>query len=923
MSPVSQRRNRSLLLLILWAVLIVLSLKDMRIAYYPESISGYIAIRLSLEGAWQEQIESVLIDPLERELRMLGEFSEIRSYSGNEKGRIILTLKEEADGEELRQKVQEITERLPLPPRARRPVIETGDQDQTPVFVAVLESECPDGMSSDKLKSAFAAVRGCGRIDTGGSEQQDLRLSLSGEQLRILGISPSDAALKLSERNSLTLIPLKGTASLSLDSRVSSPAEAGTIRVKETLEIQELGQINLVPADTESLSRLNGERKTLIWIRESGEANTISLCRSLRKITRSFEGCRIIYDRGKLIEKALREVLRTLAFSAVAVTLITAILIRKALPVLLLSLNLPFSLGGSLAIFRLLGWETDILGLAGLALSAGMIIDAGIVYLEAGYLRARGPVIWSLLSTLLVFLVFVFAPPPLFIPCRSLIVACSASLTLSALYIRTVMHGILGQTTPSEKTREIRLKPPPPRIGLPLLGVLIILSLPAAASPGIRKSVILPDPTLTFTLEYPAGMTKETLALRLKDFEKSLLDSCTLVSASYKDEKASFQLHPLENMSKKELKNRLQTSLEDENAYLHFPDENKGDGYTVRLFARDRERLYRETEKLSAKLSRLMPEERIVLHYKRRLPLINLQLQPDYPAGPAATEIYRELSRLLTSPVLGKWYPPGGLERQAVFDIRVSDPEWKNSLMALEELKIREYPPLKDIVRICRQRDYGTVEHSAGRRSVSFSIISEDNSRQQIQSRLEMILADSELPPDIRISHGQELEEQKSFRNRAFGLLLLALMLLFILLTAIFEQLKLPLILLIQLLLSELFTLAVLGLMKIPLSSPVFFALILNGGLSVNNGVLIFAPFRGRSYPFFEEALKSLEDCSLSLVSAALTTGAGLIPLLIPDKGSGGMLPALSVTVGLGIIFSLSTILLILPIVFRKKESGN
>ncbi len=243
-----------------------------------------------------------------------------------------------------------------------------------------------------------------------------------------------------------------------------------------------------------------------------------------------------------------------------------------------------------------------------------------------------------------------------------------------------------------------------------------------------------------------------------------------------------------------------------------------------------------------------------------------------------------------------------------------------NSIRELTALQMNGHPPLKDFIEINHKRDYGTVEHYGGSRSLSFTIVSKRWSEEHIQKQLKNLLKEYPLPDEIRLSYGAELREEQRFRKTALALLLLALILLFLLLTAIFESLKLPLIMLTQLMFTILFTIGTLGLLGIPLSGPVLFALILSGGLSVNNGLLVFASFRKGKFPEQTEALQSLEKYGISLLSAALTTAAGLIPLLFEDRRSGGLLPDLSLTVGLGIFFSLMVLFLTLPLSFQNNK---
>jgi multidrug efflux pump subunit AcrB len=120
-----------------------------------------------------------------------------------------------------------------------------------------------------------------------------------------------------------------------------------------------------------------------------------------------------------------------------------------------------------------------------------------------------------------------------------------------------------------------------------------------------------------------------------------------------------------------------------------------------------------------------------------------------------------------------------------------------------------------------------------------------------------------------------------------------------------------------QILFCHLFSLAILKMAGFPLSSPVFFALILNTGLLINNGLVIFGDY-SKGKPSYSEVIHSVKNCGVSLFTAAVTTLGGLIPLLFRSSGSGGMLPALSLTVSSGILFSLFLQLITIPMVFHK-----
>ena len=75
-------RSRSVFLFLTMMLLFSLSLKGMLLSYYPVTGRKVLSVTIEQRGAWQDQIENFITNPLEEELlQMEGIRSVITSYS--------------------------------------------------------------------------------------------------------------------------------------------------------------------------------------------------------------------------------------------------------------------------------------------------------------------------------------------------------------------------------------------------------------------------------------------------------------------------------------------------------------------------------------------------------------------------------------------------------------------------------------------------------------------------------------------------------------------------------------------------------------------------------------------------------------------------------------------------------------------------
>jgi CzcA family heavy metal efflux pump len=174
------------------------------------------------------------------------------------------------------------------------------------------------------------------------------------------------------------------------------------------------------------------------------------------------------------------------------------------------------------------------------------------------------------------------------------------------------------------------------------------------------------------------------------------------------------------------------------------------------------------------------------------------------------------------------------------------------------------------------------------------------------------------LPPDIRVQYGGQYEEQqKSFKDLAF-VLVLAVVLVFMVLLFEFGNFAAPVAVLASALLSTSGVFLALVVTKTTFNLSSFMGLIMVIGIVAKNGILLLdadQKFRAEGTPPEESMIRAGERRLRPIMMTALATVAGMIPLALGLGAGSQMLQPLAIAVIGGILASMVLSLVVTPAV--------
>jgi Cu(I)/Ag(I) efflux system membrane protein CusA/SilA len=156
------------------------------------------------------------------------------------------------------------------------------------------------------------------------------------------------------------------------------------------VRIADIARVELGPDERRGIAELNGEGEVVsgIAVARHGQ-NALEVIGNIKAKLAEVaaglpEGVRIeaVYDRSELIERAIATLKTTLAEEALIVAAVCVVFLLHARSALVAILMLPVGVLVAFIAMRLLGMNSNIMSLGGIAIAIGAMVDAAIVMIE-------------------------------------------------------------------------------------------------------------------------------------------------------------------------------------------------------------------------------------------------------------------------------------------------------------------------------------------------------------------------------------------------------------------------------------------------------------------------------------------------------------------------------------------------------------
>ncbi|MFT5574208.1 MAG: multidrug efflux pump subunit AcrB, partial [Cryomorphaceae bacterium] len=433
-------------------ILGIVSLQRLPIQLLPTIDRPVMAVQVSWRAASPREIESEVVEPIERELRGITGMTKLQSYSNNSNAFINM---EFALGTDMDQIFTEVASRLQrvrgLPADADRPQIFRnggGDSSETLIYLfvqhavgSIISSDDLADFSRKNIAPVLESVEGVGSVDV----QQNVgdrivKVEFDPFLAAQLGINVETIAANINRSSDVSGGKVevgRRDFTLRFEGRYTADQLSETIlawRDGAAVKLGDIAKVIVGPDDSQEVVFQNGQPAMGMRVFRQPGGNTLNaiddVLAKVAVLNETLPGQYDItieksFDPSVFIRRAIELLSENMGIGIVLAVGSLWLFMRRIRATLLIASAIPISLFATFIVLNIFGRTINVISLAGLAFATGMVLDAAIVILE-NYVRqidkgietvqaamnsvknVGGALLASTLTTIVIFVPIVF-----------------------------------------------------------------------------------------------------------------------------------------------------------------------------------------------------------------------------------------------------------------------------------------------------------------------------------------------------------------------------------------------------------------------------------------------------------------------------------------------------------------------------------
>jgi multidrug efflux pump subunit AcrB len=287
-----------------------------------------------------------------------------------------------------------------MPPGTVGPFVMRFDTGSVPVGYLVLSSKTRSigeiqNLALFNVRPMFSSLPGVSAPPPFGGNQRTIVLQVDPNRLRAYNASPEDVMAALTAGN--TISP-SGNARIKdqmpivpTNAMVKDPKELGNIALRpgENIYLRDLAKIEDSTDIPSGYALVDGRRAVYLLVNKRADASTISVINAvkanldnMRKTIPEDIEVRLMFDQSPYVTRAVWGVATEGMLGAFLTGLMVLLFLRDWRSVIVVVLNIPFALLGSIIALWLTGQSINLMTLGGLALAVGILVDESTVEVE-------------------------------------------------------------------------------------------------------------------------------------------------------------------------------------------------------------------------------------------------------------------------------------------------------------------------------------------------------------------------------------------------------------------------------------------------------------------------------------------------------------------------------------------------------------
>ncbi len=384
------------------------SIASLPIQLLPDIEEPQISVANFWRAAAPEEMEANIIEPQENVLRNTPGVTNINSFIGRGQGFVNLSFAVGTDIQTAKLDViNNLTQAPPRPADAIEPQVGSGGGPQTPGAASLLVRVLPDNpnrdlasyqkLIEDHVHPRLARIPGVSQVFLAGEQPRELHITFDSYRAAALGVQINDIITTVSRATDSS----GGFADVGRRQYTVrfvgqfKPDELNELIVgwsnERPIYLSEVADVEIVPRKQDGFTLRNGFPAYYITVQREPDANTVSILDGVNKaIVELNEGTLrdagleidLSFDASVHIRRAIALVQGNLGIGLILAIGVLYFLMRSRRATFLVTATVPLSVLVAFIALRMFDKSLNVISLAGLAFSVGLVMDAAIVTLE-------------------------------------------------------------------------------------------------------------------------------------------------------------------------------------------------------------------------------------------------------------------------------------------------------------------------------------------------------------------------------------------------------------------------------------------------------------------------------------------------------------------------------------------------------------
>ncbi len=290
-----------------------------------------------------------------------------------------------------------------MPPNTVPPFIMRFDAGSVPVGYLVFESKTKTiaEIQNDalfKVRPMFASLPGVSAPPPFGGNQKTVVIKADAKRLQAYNLSPDDVVAAIAGGNQITpsgnitldglapIVPVNSVVGGNVKDLEGIPIRPGA---DPAVYVGDIGHAVVTQDINSGYALVNGKRSVYILVTKRADASTLAVVNEVKKNLPRMQAAippdisvRFEFDQSPYVTRALWGVATEGLLGAVLTGLMVLLFLRDWRSVIVVVLNIPFALLGSVVALALTGQTLNLMTLGGLALAVGILVDEATVEVE-------------------------------------------------------------------------------------------------------------------------------------------------------------------------------------------------------------------------------------------------------------------------------------------------------------------------------------------------------------------------------------------------------------------------------------------------------------------------------------------------------------------------------------------------------------